>query len=763
MGPSPVVDERGRRRSEPPPSREPDEAPNWRAEPSRSERSDRPMDQPGRSERADRPVDQPSRSNGLDRSGRNPLDDTIVGRLAEHGFSPIEWGRDEPPPWRESDATLRKWSEDAPGRRRVIDDEPPPWHAEDEARRDDDDDEPATGSATWPSYFDDEPPPEERPQRRQRGRRSAERDPASQRPLAAARQPGSRPSGQRIALVSVAVVVGILAIWVRLTVVGAFLGDAARVLVGQFAYVLPLLPLALLMPLPRDGEQPFPWARLRRAGLTRTEMQNLTVAALVATRDRLFTRATGVVVALLGLLHLLRGAPSLTDGGFQRGGGVFGWLIGEPLRLVFGTGGGIALLFAVLACAGLVTTAYVTRAYGRNAGYGALAAALAIPLIAATAAHWVGFNHYLAVDNGRVVVVAGLAAGHRHDLHDTGIPAASVPTQLRGLLDKGIEVDGRSDGERIAKAFAKPSTSAVESFQEGDLQLKVGDCFDWIGGSSQLRYSAPCNGAHVGEVFFVGKLPFKVDPGKAAVDVASRAMCELPYSEYLGVPYGSSYLPVEEPFTHEGGWQPEPVIACWVAAVGPWALKGSRTVGALQQTAAWAPGDGCKVTTDGGIRITAEKAGTRCVAPGTGQPMSVEGGAFVVDTEFAAVGRNVGEVRIGVACLDGTNFSYGYTFLVTLDGTIELHKQLGGQSVVVTTSGKPRNAGPPPTASTPLQVVCQVTAEGVSLRATSSGGRVLAFVDKVDTITKLSPRLILQSAEVAPVAATLVIFSAAKP
>jgi hypothetical protein len=303
----------------------------------------------------------------------------------------------------------------------------------------------------------------------------------------------------------------------------------------------------------------------------------------------------------------------------------------------------------------------------------------------------------------------------------------------------------------------------VDAFRDGDLQLKVGDCFDWIGGSSQLRYAAPCNGAHVGEVFFVGKLPFKVDPGKAAVDVASRAMCELPYAEYLGVPYGSSYLPVEEPFTHAGGWTPEPVIACWVAAVGPWPLKGSRTVGALQQTTSWAPGDGCKVTSDGGIRITVEKATTRCVAPGTGQQMSVEGGAFIVDTEFAAIGRNVGEVRIGVGCLDGKDLDYGYLFLVALDGTIELYKQAGTQLSRVTASGKPRNAGPPPTASTPLQVLCQVTAEGVSLRATSSGGRVLAYIDKAEPITKLSPRLIFQSAEIAPVATTVVIFSAARP
>ncbi|MEV6932224.1 hypothetical protein AB0M46_48115, partial [Dactylosporangium sp. NPDC051485] len=466
------------------------------------------------------------------------------------------------------------------------------------------------------------------------------------------------------------------------------------------------------------------------------------------------------------LLHLVRGHPDLLDGGASRAGGLAGWLIAEPLRLVLSGGGAIALLGGVLATAAAMVAAAAGRAWGTVTGYATLAVAVAVPLGAVGAGHWFGFEYYLRTEHGHVVVVAGLSPSHRQAVHDTGLTLDGMSPSLAQLFADGLPVTGYADGDRIAKALAAPSTSAAESYSGNEFELRTGECFDWIGGSSQLRYVAPCNAAHVGEVTFVGHLPFTVDPGPKAVAAAARAMCEQSYGDYLGVPFGQSFLPLEAPLLAPGldkAWQTRSVIACWLGSVGPWPLKGTRTVAALQQKAAWEPGGGCKIEVPDALRITAEQPGVRCLAPGPQQRLSVPGAGFNIDLEFAAIGKAAGGARIGAGCFDGANLANGYSFEVTADGTIEIYKHAGDQHPRVAASAKPKNAGPPATASTPLQVLCKPTGDGgMELTAFSTGNRKATYVDKDNPFTSLSPRLVLTNAATGGVVMTTMIFNATR-
>jgi hypothetical protein len=551
-------------------------------------------------------------------------------------------------------------------------------------------------------------------------------------------------------------------LWVRPKQLGPVPTDVARFLVGYFAYALPLLPLLALVSLPREPREQVAWAQmLRRRRVTGDDLYNLAVAV----REKVFTRATGVVLATLGLLHLMRGAPSLTDGGTSRAGGLAGFLVGEPLRLAFSAAGGIGLLVAVLACAGLVIGGYVVRGVGRQVGYAAVAVAVAVPLVGTAVSHWFGYDYRLTLEGNRVVVVSALSATHRQSTYDTGLKADGLSASLRTLLTTGLSVADRGDGVRIANALAHPGTVAAKSFVGDQYELKIGDCFDWIGGSSQLRYVAPCNGAHLGEVYFVGHLPFKVDPGKPAVEAASRAMCEQSYGDYLGVPYGRSFLPMETPLMPgqlgRGRWTERPVIACWLGSVGPLTLRGTKTVAALQQSAPWKPDDGCKVEVPDALKVIADKPNTQCVAPGKGQRMSVEGGAFLIDLEVTPIGKDAGNSRMGVGCLDGADARSGYTFEVAPDGVVEIWKQAPGQRVRLSASAKPKGAGPPSTAATTLQVTCKVVpGPGVELAVTSGGGRKASVTDTNAPFTRLSPRLTFVSAETAPAVMTVLIFNA---
>ncbi|GAA2630022.1 hypothetical protein GCM10010399_72360 [Dactylosporangium fulvum] len=595
-------------------------------------------------------------------------------------------------------------------------------------------------------------------------------DPPSAGPPPRPRPP--RPSWVRLAVTVLSAVALAVLLWVPQVPVSGVVRAVAQFFSGYGAYALPVLPLLLAWPLPRLHREPWPWQLplvplVDRRLWTGEELRTLAVATLIFVRERVLTRSTGIVLAALGLLHLVRGNPDLLDGGTSRAGGIVGLLLAEPLRLVLASGGAIALLGGVLAGAAAVVAASVGRAWGTVTGYAVLAVALAVPLGAVGAGHWLGFEYYLRTENGRVVVVAGLSPDHRQAVHDTSLTVDGLSPSLVALFDKGLPVADNADGDRIAKALARPAESAAASFVGDQFELRAGECFDWIGGSSQLRYVAPCNGAHVGEVTFVGHLPFTVDPGKAAVEIASRAVCEQSYGDYLGVPFGQSFLPLEQPLLPAGldgdGWQPRPVIACWLGSVGPWPLKGTKTVAALQQKVSWGAAGGCKIEVPDALRVTAEQPNARCVAPGPEQKLSVPGGGFAMDLEFAAIGKAAGGAKIGAGCFDGANLANGYSFEVAADGIIEIYKHVGDQHVKLGASAKPKNAGPPTTASTPLQVTCKPTVDGgVELTAFSTGSRKATAVDKNAPITALSPRLVLSNAATAGVVMTTMIFSATR-
>jgi hypothetical protein len=578
------------------------------------------------------------------------------------------------------------------------------------------------------------------------------------KPIEAPDQPPrklTRPSWARIAVTAILVAFLVLGSWV-------YPQPFLRWLFGYFAYVLPILALFLL-----TGSG-FTLKRLDPVLVPLVERRLWTPAELLGLlrwlRVRLFTRITGTAVAVLGLLHLVRSSPNLGDGGTERAGGFAGWLIGEPLRLVFSAAGGIALLVATVACVAVVLAGYVWQLHKLVIGYVALGLAFVLPVTAVTVGHWVGFDYYLTTQGSRVVVVAGLSPAHRHAVYDAGLAIDGLTPSLKTLFAKGLPVAGKDDGTRIAKALAHPATATAPAYAGDQYELKTGECFDFIGGSSQLRYVAPCNGSHVGEVYFVGHLPFTVDPGTAAVQFAARAMCEQSYGDYLGVPFGQSYLPLEAPLMPPGkGWSAQPVIACWLGSVGPWALKGSKTVAALQQKVPWDGVNGCKIDLPDALRVTAGTANTRCVAPGPGQKLAVANSGYSIDLEFSAIGKNVGNARVGAACLDGSNLANGYTFEVTGTGVIEVWKHNGDQHSKLGASAKPKGGGAPTTATTAMQVSCKVVpGKGVELIANSTGSRKLGVVDATAPITKLSPRLLFVTAEVAPATMTVVIFSATR-
>ncbi|MEV0128288.1 hypothetical protein AB0H83_07450 [Dactylosporangium sp. NPDC050688] len=576
-----------------------------------------------------------------------------------------------------------------------------------------------------------------------------------------------RPSWSRIGIIALVVAALVALLWVPQVPVHGVAAAVFTFVFGYAAYVLPVLPLLLLWPLPRLPRATWPWQLplvpfVDRRLWTGAELRDLAVATLQYLRERVLTRTTGIALATLGLLHLVRGNPSLFDGGTSRAGGLVGWLLAEPLRLLLATGGAIGLLGGILVGAGAVIAASVGRAWGTVAGYAVLAVAVAVPLLGTGAGHWLGFEYYLRTEQGRVVVVAGLSPSHRQAVHDTAVAADGLSPSLLALLDKGLQVTGNDDGDRIARALADPSKAAADIYVGDQFELKAGECFDWIGGSSQLRYVTPCNAAHIGEVTYVGHLPFLEDPGRDAVDAAAKAVCEQSYGAYLGVPYGQSFLPLDKPMLPPG-WTPRPIIACSVGSVGPWTLKGSRTVAALQQKVPWGAAGGCKVEVPDALRVTAEQPNTRCVAPGPEQRLTVPGGGFAMDLEFAAIGKAAGGAKIGAACLDGADLGNGYTFEVGADGVIEIFKLVGGQPAKLGASAKPKNAGPPTTASTPLQVTCKPTADGgIELTAFSTGNRKATAVDRTNPVTRLSPRLMLANAATGGVVMTAMIFNATR-
>ena len=75
----------------------------------------------------------------------------------------------------------------------------------------------------------------------------------------------------------------------------------------------------------------MPWRLLAKRWPAPAELRTVTVAALRAVREQVFTRPAGVVLAGLGLLHLLRDTPGFAELAYRRAGGLAGMAVGGPL------------------------------------------------------------------------------------------------------------------------------------------------------------------------------------------------------------------------------------------------------------------------------------------------------------------------------------------------------------------------------------------------------------------------------------------------
>jgi hypothetical protein len=546
----------------------------------------------------------------------------------------------------------------------------------------------------------------------------------------------------RTAVVAGAVVLLGLVCWLHPGEPGLVLFGLARASVGLFVYALPLVPLLALVPAaPRP---PVAWVGLWRD----RKALALGLSAARVVRDAVLGRAAGLVLATVALLHLLRGRPGLEESAYQLAGGLLGIAAATPLAGLFSPAGAFGVVLAVLAGVATVTAGHLYRPLGRYPALATLVLLLVAPVVAGGVSNRVGYRHFLGVDGDRVVVIAGLSPHHRHETYDAGVVLAALPAPLHPVLRKAFPVVDRDDGTRVAAALADPTKAAADGMPDGGLTLRTGECFSFVGGTSNFRYTVPCNGEHVGEVFYVGRLPFSRDPGTAVRTAAARGACEKAYGGYLGAPYGTSYLPIEPPVVQRD------LVACLFAALGPWPLKGTRTVATLQQPLDWSPGPGCAV--EPGLRFTAAQPAQVCVAPG--RAVTAAGTApITVDAEFQPVGRGAGNARVGVACLSGDAVA-GYYATVGGDGVLTLVKRQGTAGAPLGSAGKARSAPSPQTAVTQVQLTCRPEGSAVRVVASAGKGRQLAVTDQ-QGVTPLSPRLVVESAE-APVTAAVTLFTA---
>lgn len=564
---------------------------------------------------------------------------------------------------------------------------------------------------------------------------------------AAARWPGRR----RAVLIGTAVVLAV-ALWLPLGLPARIAVAFGTFFFGYVAYALPLLPLVGLDVLPPVRRGRFPWALVGKRRYTVGAKRRFVLADQVtlaratrdAVREDLVGRPLGVLVAMLGLLHLLRDSPGFADTAYPRAGGLLGMAVGAPLGWLLSPAGAIALLVGLLATSAVETAELLRPWRGPRWASAGLAALLVVPLTGVTVGRLAGYDYYLGAQRGHVVVLAGVSRHERHRVADTGVAVGALPSSLRPLLTDGIPVDGTDDGVRAAKALAHPR--AVAGFPADGGNLAVGDCFTTAGPSTQLRYLAPCSAAHAGEVYFIAALPLRHDPGVRIAEAVGRAICEAPYGAYLGVPYGQSYLPIETPLTAAAGWRPQGTIACWFGSVGPSSLRGTRTVAALSPGLRWdTEATGCTVTAGDSVTLSATRTGTRCVAPGRSHPEAASAGTLRIDASLMPVNEYTGAARTGLACLDGADARSGYYVAVSPTGGLELWKQVGAQRTGLATA-KPRK----PTAVTAdaffdLRLTCVIRpGTGVDLTA-STGTLTVRASDRTGPLSRLSPRLFVES------------------
>src|SRR5947207_841117 len=245
------------------------------------------------------------------------------------------------------------------------------------------------------------------------------------------------PSRRRVAVVSLASATLAVLLWLPIGPPGRIAFAAATFVVGYGAWALPLLPPLALPWLPPSSRQPVPWRLLAKRWPAPAELSTVTVAALRAVREQVFTRPAGVVLAGLGLLHLLRDTPGFAELAYRRAGGLAGMAVGGPLAWACSVSGAIGLLCALLASAAVTTTWYVRPYRGRDFAAATLAVLLAVPLGGAAVLRFVGYDYVLGTNGAHLVVLAGVSRHDRHQVTDTGVSTVDVPSTLGSLLREG--------------------------------------------------------------------------------------------------------------------------------------------------------------------------------------------------------------------------------------------------------------------------------------------------------------------------------------
>jgi hypothetical protein len=200
-------------------------------------------------------------------------------------------------------------------------------------------------------------------------------------------------------------------------------------------------------------------------------------------------------------------------------------------------------------------------------------------------------------------------------------------------------------------------------------------------------------------------------------------------------------------------------VACWLRPVGPSSLRGTKVVAALAQGSGWEPGAaGCTVAVADTVRLTVQRKEAQCVAPGKGRTESVTAGTLTIDATLT-VGSDVpASARFGVACLDGADAASGYGVDIAPDGGLELWKRAAGKRDPLATA-KPRKPVKPGT-TLDAHVTCQIQPDGVDVTATVAGTTAHATDHNQPLVRRLSPRLVVEAHDAAPVVVAASAFTA---
>ncbi|MEI4272692.1 DNA translocase FtsK [Klenkia sp. LSe6-5] len=142
--------------------------------------------------------------------------------------------------------------------------------------------------------------------------------------------PEHRRDGVGLAVLGLAIVLGVTAYVGDVGPVGSTIVEAFRWAFGALTYLLPVVLLLAAVRLLRHGPRP-------------------------EARGRLIIGWVCVVLPVLGIAHLVTGSPTGEDRG--TGGGVVGWAVGNPVGAGVGTAVGVALFLLVVFFGVLVVTA----------------------------------------------------------------------------------------------------------------------------------------------------------------------------------------------------------------------------------------------------------------------------------------------------------------------------------------------------------------------------------------------------------------------